>query len=214
MIKIRIFVFNMFQVNTYVLYDETKECIIVDPGCYEDSEKEEFVSFIAEEQLKPVRLLNTHSHIDHIIGNHFVSEKYQLNLEAHPDGEKFVRHSGQTAFIYGFDNARIKEIDQPLKEGDVINFGKSSLKVLETPGHANGSLCFISHKQKFVITGDVLFYQSIGRTDLPTGNYKTLLGSIREKLLTLDNDFRVFSGHGPDTTIGFERHANPFLAAL
>lgn len=214
MIKIKKFTFNAFQVNTYLLYDESNECVIIDPGCYDEAEKEELTEFIRSNGLIPVRLLNTHSHIDHIVGNRFITEKYTLKLEAHPGGTKFIDHSDQTAFIYGFEGVKMKQIDLHLKEGDNIHFGNSVLEVLETPGHANGSVCFLSREQKFVITGDVLFYQSIGRTDLPDGNYKTLLNSIEQKLLTLDNQYVVYPGHGPETTIGFERMSNPFLAEL
>ena len=214
MIKIQKFTFNAFQVNTYLLYDETKECAIIDAGCYEDAEKEEITKFIKDHGLLPVRLLNTHSHIDHIVGNKYISEKYDLKLEAHTGGSRFIDHSDQTAFIYGFEGVKMKQIDKPVKEGDHIHFGNSFLEVLETPGHANGSLCFLSKAQQFVIVGDVLFYQSIGRTDLPDGNYKTLITSIEEKLLVLDNEYVVYPGHGPETTIGFERMSNPFLADL
>ncbi len=207
-------VFNAFQVNTYILWDETGECVIVDPGCYDQEERKRLTDFVEKEKLKPVRLVNTHCHIDHITGLAFVSRHYKLPPEAHPDGTEFIRHAEKSGFIYGFDELEIIEIAKPLKEGDTIRFGNSALDVLETPGHANGSLCLVSHADRFVITGDVLFYQSIGRTDLPTGNYDLLISSISEKLLTLPHDYTVYPGHGPDTTIGFESYANPFLTRL
>jgi len=211
MINIERFAFNSFQVNTYVLWDDTKECAIVDPGCYDESEEEELFGFILKEGLKPVRLLNTHCHIDHIVGVASVSRKYNLKPEAHPDCLPFIRHAEKIGYVYGFDRLETMDPQLPLKAGDIIRFGKSELEIIETPGHANGSLCFISHEGKFIITGDVIFYQSIGRTDLPTGNYDVLIRNIREKILTLPRDYRIFAGHGPETTVGFEAYSNPFL---
>jgi hydroxyacylglutathione hydrolase len=214
MINIERFAFNPFQVNTYILWDDTKECAIIDPGCYGRAECEEISGFITEKGLKPVRLLNTHCHIDHIAGMSFISREYGLKPEAHPDGIHFIRHAEKTGFIYGFEKLETIDPQLPLKEGDIIRFGNSGLEVTETPGHADGSVCFISHTDKFVITGDVLFHQSIGRSDLPTGDYDLLIRNIRQKLLTLPPDYRVYPGHGPDTTIGYESYSNPFLTEL
>lgn len=214
MIKVKKFSFNPFQVNTFVLWDESRECVIIDAGCSDDSERLALTGFIAGHELKPVHLLNTHSHIDHIAGNAFIAAKYDLKVEAHRDGAPFIAHSDQNAFIYGFDSFETIQPEIHIQEGDVILFGNSVLEVIDTPGHAAGSVCFISHAQKFVIVGDVLFYQSIGRTDLPTGNYDLLITNIFNKLLTLPKDYTVYSGHGPETTIGFESYANPFLASL
>ncbi|MCU0370362.1 MAG: MBL fold metallo-hydrolase [Bacteroidales bacterium] len=211
MLNIRRFPFNPFQVNTYILWDETKECAIIDPGCYGTREEDEITGFIRQNGLKPVRLINTHCHIDHIAGMAFISREYGLKPEAHPGGLGFIKHSAKAGFIYGFDDLETIEPELPLKEGDVVRFGKAELEVVETPGHADGSVCFISHADRFVITGDVLFHQSIGRSDLPTGDYDLLIRSIREKLLTLPHDYKVYSGHGPETTIGFESYSNPFL---
>lgn len=205
------FSFNPFQVNTFILWDETKECAIVDPGCYSKAEQDELRDFIRENGLKPVRLINTHCHIDHISGVAFVSREYGLKPEAHFDGIPFIRHSEKTSFIYGFDSLETTDPQLHLKEGDIIRFGNSELEVVEAPGHAAGSVCFISREGKFVITGDVLFHQSIGRTDLPTGDYDLLIRNIREKLLTLPPDYTVYAGHGPETTIGYEMYSNPFL---
>jgi glyoxylase-like metal-dependent hydrolase (beta-lactamase superfamily II) len=211
MLQIRRFPFNPFQVNTYILWDETKECAIIDPGCYGTDEQEMLKGFIRDNGLKPARLLNTHCHIDHIAGLAFVNREYGLKPEAHPDGINFIRHSEKAGFIYGFDQLESIDPELPLKEGQLIQFGNSELNVIETPGHADGSVCFISHADKFVITGDVLFAQSIGRSDLPTGDYDLLIKSIREKLLTLPPDYKVYPGHGPETTIGYEAYSNPFL---
>lgn len=214
MINIKKFVFNPFQVNTYLLWDDTLECIIIDAGCADAKENQEITAFIAEKGLKPVKLLNTHSHIDHIAGNVYISKHYDLKLEAHQEGKPFIHHSKENASIYGFEDFQTMLPEIHIQEGDVIRWGNSELEVIDTPGHAAGSVCFISHAQKFVIVGDVLFYQSIGRTDLPSGDYDLLIKNISTKLLTLPQDYTVYSGHGPETTIGFEAYANPFLASI
>ena len=178
------------------------------------AEQDEITGFIKDNGLLPVRLLNTHCHIDHIAGMAFISRKYGLKPEAHRAGIPFIRHSEKTGFIYGFEKLETIDPELPLKEGDIIRFGQAELTVIETPGHADGSVCFISRKDKFVITGDVLFHQSIGRSDLPTGDYDLLIKNIREKLLTLPPDYKVYPGHGPETTIGYESYSNPFLNDL
>jgi glyoxylase-like metal-dependent hydrolase (beta-lactamase superfamily II) len=211
MIQIQGFVFNPFEENTYILFDETKECVIIDPGCFNSSEQEEIIQFINDEKLKPVRLLNTHCHIDHVFGNTFIAKKYNLSLEIHKNDLPTLHSLPQVSAIYGLGAEESIEPTNFLEEGDKVTFGNSSLDVLFTPGHSPGSICFVSHKDKFVISGDVLFYGSIGRTDLPGGNHETLLNSIRTKLFLLDDDFVVFSGHGRETTIGFEKKHNPFL---
>jgi glyoxylase-like metal-dependent hydrolase (beta-lactamase superfamily II) len=214
MISIKKFAFNPFQVNTYVLWDETKECAIIDPGCYGDEEINELTGFIEEQELKPVTLVNTHSHIDHIVGNEVIVKKYGLKIHAHNEGKRFAEHAPENAFIYGLSGVNFLIPENHIEEGDTIKFGKSELKVIETPGHADGSICLISDEQKFVIVGDVLFYQSIGRTDLPTGDYDLLMKNIRDKLFSLGEDYKVYPGHGPDTTIGLEKGSNPFLVKL
>ncbi|MBE9491531.1 MAG: MBL fold metallo-hydrolase [Bacteroidetes bacterium] len=211
MIKIERFIFNLFEVNTYVLYDETKESVIIDPGCYESAEQNRLKKFIEEKGLKPVRLLNTHTHIDHILGNQFIVNQYNIKLEIHEKGLIFLNKLPVTAVGFGMI---VDEVPQPgnfIKNGDIIKFGNSRLKVLYTPGHADGSVCFYNEEQKFVIVGDVLFNQSIGRTDLPTGDFDLLNKSIEEELFTLPDDVIVYPGHGPETTIGFEKINNPYV---
>ena len=212
MIKIQSFAFNGFQENTYVLFDESKKCIIIDPGCYEQNEKLELVRFIVDNELEPVKLINTHCHIDHVLGNRFVAEKWSLDLEMHELDLPTLRSVKDYCQLYGFHN--YEESPEPstfLKEGDKIHFGNSSLDVLFTPGHAPGHIVLYSNEQHFVIGGDVLFQMSIGRTDLPGGDYDTLINSIKDKLLPLDEQTKVYSGHGPSTTIGYEKTNNPFL---
>jgi glyoxylase-like metal-dependent hydrolase (beta-lactamase superfamily II) len=205
------FVFSPFQENTYVLYDKTKECVIIDPGCYDENERNRLVELIESRGLTPVRLLNTHCHIDHIFGNKFVSEKYNLPLESHKDEQEMIAYSESKASLYGVELEPSPAISVFWDEGDAITFGESELAVLFTPGHSPASISFYARKHNFIIGGDVLFRQSIGRTDLQGGNFETLLNSIRTKFFTLPNDTKVYSGHGEVTTVEFEKLNNPFL---
>ena len=212
MIEIQTFTFNPFQENTYLLFDETKECIIIDPGCYEKSEQDLLKTFVESNELKPVKLINTHCHIDHVLGNKFVADTWGLNLEMHELDLPFLHSVKDYCNAYGFN--QYEESPEPnnfLKEGEQVRFGNSSLDILFTPGHTPGHITLHSPEQKFVISGDVLFQMSIGRTDLPGGDYDTLINSIKTILLSLSEKTQVFSGHGPSTNIGFEKVNNPFL---
>jgi hydroxyacylglutathione hydrolase len=211
MIKIQKFVFNAFQVNTYVLSDETNECVIIDPGCSDGVESLQLMNYIKENELKPVRLLLTHTHIDHVLGCNAVEDLLKIKPEAHQAGLVFLDHSTSTAETYGLNLDKNPEVTTFLNEGEDILFGNSKLEVLYTPGHADGSVCFLSRDDNFVIVGDVLFQMSIGRTDFPTGDFDILKKSIFEKLFVLSDDTVVYSGHGPETSIGFEKTNNPFL---
>ena len=212
MLQISTFVFNSFGVNTYLLFDETCECLIIDPACQHPHEEQELSGFIEKNGLKPVRMINTHAHIDHILGNTFVGRKYNLKPEAHRAGIKFFEIAPSSGSVFGISVGKVDIPADFLDEGDVVKFGNSSLNILYTPGHADGSICLVDDLNGFVITGDVLFQESIGRTDLPTGNLDTLLNSIRLKLFTLPDHFVVYPGHGPTTTIGFEKRNNPFIS--
>jgi hydroxyacylglutathione hydrolase len=211
MIHVASFAFNPFQENTYVLYDQNKECIIIDPGCYTSNEQKRLEAFIAKEELKPVRLINTHCHLDHICGNAFVSQKYGLDLEAHEGEQVVLDASVDHGKMYGFVFEPSPNIMHTIQEGDEIKFGNSTLKTLFTPGHSPASISFYSEQDNFVIAGDVLFFMSIGRTDLPGGNHDLLLQSIREKLFTLPDETIVYNGHGQKTQIAFEKLNNPFF---
>ncbi len=193
------------------MYDDSKECVIIDPGCYSNDEQQELVNFVTVNNLIPVKLLNTHCHIDHILGNNFVASKYNIGLEMHEKDLNTLHATPEYGHLYGFNVDKSPEPTTLLKEGDIIKFGNSELTVLFTPGHSAGHIVFVNHDQKFVINGDVLFQGSIGRTDLPGGDYNTLIESIKTKLLTLGDDFEVYTGHGQSTTIGHERTHNPFL---
>jgi glyoxylase-like metal-dependent hydrolase (beta-lactamase superfamily II) len=212
MIKIQKFIFNSFQVNTYILQDESSECIIIDAACYETREKQEITDFLKNNNLKLVRNLNTHCHIDHILGNTFIAKTYGINPEYHEGSESFITASGEIGGSFGYLVNDLPPHARYLIDGETILFGNSSaLEVLYTPGHADGSVCFYNKQQGFVITGDVLFRDTIGRTDLPSGNFDFLMRSIREKLFTLPNETIIYPGHGPETTIGYEKLNNPFV---
>lgn len=211
MLQIKSFEFSPIQENTYLLYNEFNDCLIIDPGCYYDDEKDALSNYIDKMDLKPQMLLNTHCHLDHVFGNKFVAEKFGLKLRIHQN-EKFVLDfAPQSGLMYNlpFDNYAGEFIF--LKEGDSILLGQDELAVIEAPGHSPGHICFYCAKQNFIISGDVLFKRSIGRTDLPGGNHETLLKNIREKLFVLPDETKVYSGHGPVTTIGEEKKYNPFL---
>lgn len=212
MISIKIFTFNAYQVNTYILHDETGECVIIDPGMDGVDEQDTFDTYISSNNLKPIMILNTHAHIDHITANEYVANKYGVKLIAHEHCTHFLHQAPAYATAFGLQMDGVKQIDSFIGQGDIIEFGNSKLKVLDTPGHADGSVCFYCEEDKFVITGDVLFRESIGRTDLKTGNYDILQKSIWEKLFTLPDETTAYPGHGPETNIGFEKLHNPFVA--
>jgi glyoxylase-like metal-dependent hydrolase (beta-lactamase superfamily II) len=212
MIQVKVFTFNALQENTIVLYDETKTCVIIDPGCYEKEEEEELANFIDNNQLTVVHLLNTHCHIDHILGNYFVKKKYNVKLHLHRLDQPVLKAAKVYAPHYGIFQYQETEADEFLEEGQEISFGNHKLKILFVPGHAPGHVAFYNAKDKFVIGGDVLFYNSIGRTDLPGGSFETLVKSIRTQMYTLPDDVTVYPGHGPHTTIGFEKKTNPFVS--
>ena len=211
MLKIKSFEFSPIQENTYILYNEFKDCVIIDPGCYYDEEKDQLLQFILETGLKPKMLLNTHCHLDHVFGNKFISEKFGLTLYIHENEKPVLAFAPASGLMYNlpFDNYTGEFVF--LNDNEMIKLGEDELQVILTPGHSPGSLSFYSQKDKFVISGDALFFRSIGRTDLPLGNHDTLINSIREKLFSLPGETSVYSGHGPVTTIGEEKTENPFF---
>ena len=211
MITIKRFVFNPFQENTYLLYDQTKEAVLIDAGCYAQAERDKLSNFLKDNNLTLKRLLNTHSHIDHILGNQFITNNYNLVLESHKEDEFLIERAKDQATAFGITIDTTPKPKKYLNEEDQIKFGNSVLDIIHTPGHSPGSLVFYNKKEKFMIAGDVLFNQSIGRTDLPGGDYDTLINSIKTKLFPLGDDMEVYSGHGANTTIGQERISNPFL---
>lgn len=211
MIQIAVFTFNPFGENTYIAYDDTGEALIVDPGNYDSREDAILTSFIEEKKLKPVLIANTHAHVDHVLGVSYVKRKYGVPFALHQADEPVFRSVKVYAPNYGFAAYQEAEIDSWLKEGEEVRFGNSTLEILSLPGHAPGHVGFYDREGKRLLAGDVLFRESIGRTDLPGGNHATLLSSIRTKLFVLPDEVVVYPGHGPSTTIGHEKKFNPFF---
>jgi hydroxyacylglutathione hydrolase len=211
MSKIRSFVNNPYQENTYILYDETGECAIIDPGMYTAAEQNAVVNFIRDNQLKPTLLLNTHCHIDHVLGNKLVFDLYGLKPQFH-QGEQYIleavpAYAPQMGIRYELSPSP----DHYLPETGTVSFGNTELQLIFAPGHSPAHLCFYDEADNLLVGGDVLFRGSIGRSDLPGGDYDLLIRNIREKLFILPDDCTVYPGHGPETTIGFEKKHNPFF---
>ncbi|KQM79137.1 MBL fold metallo-hydrolase [Pedobacter sp. Leaf216] len=212
MITIKTFTFNAYSENTYVLYDESKECIIIDPGMYEGVEQNELAAFIKQQNLIPVLLLNTHCHLDHVFGNKFVFETYGLKPQFHEGELPVLTAVPGYAPSMGFNNYQISPLpDTFLPETGTVSFGNSTLSLIFAPGHSPAHLCFYSEADHILMGGDVLFYGSIGRSDLPGGNHQQLIQNISDKLFVLPDETVVYPGHGPATSIGFEKQNNPFF---
>lgn len=211
MTKIKVFVFNPFQENTFLLYDESNECIIIDAGCNEEHEFKELDSFITENNLTLKLIINTHCHIDHIMGNAYLIDKYNVPSIAHKEDMPLLERSNDMALAFGFNIQEPPIPGQFVNEGDEIKFGNTTLLVKHVPGHSPGSIALYNKDEQFVIVGDVLFKGGIGRTDLPGGDYHTLIASINDKLFTLNDDVVVYSGHGESSTIAHEKSTNPYF---
>lgn len=213
MLQIHSFVFNPFGENTYIIYDETKECVILDPGCCSLSEESALFGFVDSLQLKPLMVINTHGHVDHIVGNNALKRRYGIKVAAHPDvNPDFIQAKRQAVWLGFQPMGDIDLPDHELKDDEVIKVGEGILEVICTPGHAQGSVSLYVPVEGWVFTGDALFCRSIGRTDLPGGDYDTLRESIRTRLFTLPDDTEVYPGHGETTTIGEEKDFNPYVA--
>lgn len=209
---VKAFTFSPFQENTYIVVDdETKKAVVIDPGCYEQAEKETLANFIDSQQLTVTHLLQTHSHLDHVFGSAYVKRKYGVKMYLHELDMVIFNDVPKRMEMYGLRGYDPTEVDVFLHEGDKITFGNTTLDVLHTPGHAPGHVVFVNHKDRYVIGGDVLFKGSIGRTDFPYCDHQALLNSIRTKLYTLPDDFTVYAGHMDPTTIGREKKTNPFI---
>ncbi len=213
MINVKIFTFNPLQENTYILYSDDLECIIVDPGCYFEPEREKLKGFIEKTGLKPILLVNTHCHLDHVFGNKFIKEAYNLDLHIHQGEEAVLEHAPTSGLMWNVPFDNYEGPIHYLVPGEVIPLGKESLEILFTPGHSPASVSFYARESGFVIAGDVLFRESIGRTDLPGGSPEVLLKSIMEQLYVLPNETIVYSGHGVPTKIGHEKKHNPYVRA-
>ena len=207
MLSVKSFVFNPIQVNTYVVYNENKECVVIDAGNMERFEDEQIINYIDKNGLKPLMLLNTHSHIDHVMGNKTLADKYGIQLAASPVEKPFYDKVWAYASAFGLDFTQDRclapSID--LTDGEIIKLGDDELKVLYTPGHAPGHVCYYDENGGVVFTGDTLFYRGIGRCDLPGGNYYEIEKSLREVLYKLPDNTVVYCGHGPTTSIGDEK---------
>lgn len=211
MAKVQSFVNNPYQENTYIVYDESGECAIIDPGMETASEQNIVVNFIRKNNLKPVLLLNTHCHIDHVLGNKFIFDQYGLKPRFH-EGEQLVMDAiPGYAPAMGIRYELSPLPDEYLPETGTLTFGNTTLHLIFAPGHSPAHLCFYDKETNILMGGDVLFRGSIGRSDLPGGNFTQLIDNIEQKLLLLPDDCIVYPGHGPDTTIGYEKITNPFL---
>lgn len=212
MLTVHKFTFNPFQENTYLISTESGKCAIIDPGCYTREEEEALKGKITELKLEPILLLNTHCHIDHVFGNEFIHREYGLRPHIHPDEKAVLQSVPHVAKMYGLNYA---ESPDPIYfEGDQIKLDNELLKILFVPGHAPGHVAFYHEGDGKLLAGDVLFKQSIGRTDLPGGDMNTLLKSIKNELFVLPDETVVYPGHMENTTIGEERRYNPFLKGI
>lgn len=212
MINVSIHTFNAFQQNTSVVSDESGNCVIIDPGCFSKYEENELTQFIESAGFNPKAILNTHAHIDHVLGNHFVSSIFDIPLYLHRDDLTTLRSVSNYAHLYGFEGYKISpEPTFILEDGQTLTFGNICFKVMHTPGHSPGHVVFIDSANNFVINGDVLFRGSFGRTDLPGGDFETLKSTILNKMFSLPEDMTVYCGHGPSTTIGAEKESNYIL---
>ena len=211
MITLDKLVFNSFQVNTYILHDETGECVIIDPSCYSTEENNSLVNHISKKNLTPVLHLNTHCHIDHILGMHFVRKHYKIPSYAHELEQEILENGPLMGDLYGFFIDPFPPLDKHISNGEIISFGNSEIRAIHVPGHSRGSMAYYSEKDAFVITGDALFAGSIGRTDLPGGDYNTLISSIQNNLLSLPGETSVWPGHGASSSIREEITDNPFF---
>ena len=211
MIALERIVFNNFQVNTYIIYDETGECLIVDPACDGSSEQLALEELIKSKNLTPVGQVYTHCHVDHVLGMQFIADRFGIPAKAHREDEKLLKNAPIMGEVLGFQLEELPQLDGYLESGDRVNFGNSSVEVRHIPGHSMGSVGFYTAEANFVITGDALFAGGIGRTDLPGGDYDELIESIQNQLFVLPDITTIYPGHGPASTIGKEKEANPFF---
>lgn len=211
--KIKVFEFNLIAVNTYILYDKTGECVIVDPACYYPDEQRALIKYINDKNLVVKHVLNTHLHFDHVFGANFIESQFHVKMEAHKADEFLIESMNDQLAMFGFkpNDDYVPTINKYLNEDDVIEFGNQKLSIIHVPGHSPGSIVFYNKEEHFIVSGDVLFNGSIGRTDLLQSSHKDLIEGIKTKLFTLPDKTIVYPGHGPATTIGKEKKSNPFF---
>lgn len=214
MIKVGVLPFNPFQENTIVLSDESGECVIVDAGNYNPQEDATLSKYITDNGLKPVMAVNTHGHVDHMLGVNYVKETYGIPFAIHGK-DKFLIDSAPThGAIYGFKVDKVPTVDIDLEGQKELKFGNTVFQIIETPGHTPGHVAFYNSDNKLLLTGDTLFRESIGRTDLPGGDYSWIMRSILDKLIPLGDDVHFYPGHGMESTIGHESLYNPFVTEV
>lgn len=209
--NIKTFIFNPFQVNTYLLWNNDGSAFIIDPANSNSEEDEEIKNFCNEKNIKISHIILTHAHIDHILGCKYIKEQYGAKIMYHKDSSLFLQNASSYAQMFGLTISEVPKADLYLADNELIKLGSEELKIIYTPGHADGSICIYSSNYNSLFTGDVLFNQSIGRTDLQTGNFDLLINNINTKLLVLPDETVVYPGHGPTTTILDEKAHNPFL---
>jgi hydroxyacylglutathione hydrolase len=211
MLSVHSFTFNPFQENTYIIANEHRQCWIVDPGMSNATEENELVHFLEKHQLTPQAIINTHAHIDHILGIDFIAGKYGVPFFLHEKETPVLNNAGHTARMFGFQYDGVQTAARYIQEGSPLALNEDVLQVLFVPGHSPGSVALYFPEGHWVISGDALFAGSIGRTDLLMGDFDTLINSIKTQLLSLPGATVVYSGHGPSTTIADEKASNPFL---
>lgn len=212
MTQIHTFVFNHFHQNTYLLSDDTKECVIIDPGCFFDEEKQALKDFIEKQGLKPVKILFTHCHLDHAFGARYVFTTWPgISIVANRGEEIFITEAQKHASRFGVQMEQPPLIGNFINDGDTLTFGNTTLTAIHVPGHSPGSICYYNADQAFMITGDVIFEQSVGRTDLPGGSTEQLITGIKTKIMTLPDNTVLYPGHGNSTTVGNEKRNNPYI---
>jgi len=213
MLHVKVFLFSPIRENTYIVYNDENQCIIIDPGCYYENEREAVARYLHDHGLKPVQLVNTHGHLDHVFGNDYIARTYGLVPYIHPDDQPILDHAPAAGLMWNLPFDAWQGEVRYLVPGEQLTLGNDHLEILFTPGHSPGSVSFYAPKEGFVIDGDVLFRESVGRTDFPGGHAETLSRSIREQLYSLPDNTRVLPGHGPETTIAWEKKHNPFVKA-
>lgn len=206
--------FNPFQENTYVLWDESGEAVIVDAGNYTEKETEALLNFIAEKGLHPVMAVNTHGHVDHMLGVERVKKAYGIPFALHAEDRFLIESAPTHGAMYGFKVESVPTIDMELADGGEVKFGNTCLRVIHTPGHTPGHIALYQPDDKVLLTGDTLFRESIGRTDLPGGNYGWIMKSIIDNILPLGEEVSIYPGHGPSSTLGHEMLYNPFITEV
>ncbi|MDD4919232.1 MAG: MBL fold metallo-hydrolase [Bacteroidales bacterium] len=212
--EFKTFYFNALRTCCYVLYDQTGDCIIIDPGCYGQTEEQRLATYIKSNNLTPRYIVNTHCHFDHLMGLAFLRQKYDIPLRIHPLEAESLKRASFHAYLFGFNMTPPGTDFAPVYDGEVLSFGTSSLKVMHTPGHSPGSVCLFGHQEGMLITGDLLFAGSVGRTDLPGGNYDQLMDSLTRKIMPLPAYTLIFPGHGPSSSLEREFAGNPYLQHL